>query len=181
MDGKPVPGVSVVAVSDNGSDSLQAMTGEDGGYILNIRPDTMYNITAYSKGLNHTIFPVYLHSTGISGLGKDVADKYDITLTTAHNSTIAGTTIPGWLLVDASPIDGGASFTAVSNYTGQYSIGVKPGIEYSLSATDYYGQLRIMQVDFYYRNGYTRNGDSDTVTVGQDETVLVDMITYYSP
>jgi hypothetical protein len=60
-DSKPVAGISVVAVSADGSDSLLAMTDRNGSYVLNIKPDVQYNATAYYSGLKRTIFPVYLH------------------------------------------------------------------------------------------------------------------------
>jgi hypothetical protein len=172
LDSKPVAGVSVIAAALNGSDSLLATTDSNGAYILNIRPDTRYNITTYNNGLIRTILPAYLHSTGAGYRSwKDVADKYDIILTEGHNSTIAGKTAPGWILVTASPIDGGPSITAVSNYTGQYSLDVEPDVEYRLSGRDYYNQIRFLDIIIYYRNGDL----CDTVKVGRDETVLVDM------
>ncbi len=170
MSGKPAAGVSVVAVSYNGSDRLLAITDSDGAYTLNILPYTMYNVTAYSNGLKHTIFPVYLRSLSYSH-GKDVADQYDIVLTAGHNSTIAGKTSPGWIRVNATPIDSSPSFTAVSNYSGQYSLDVEPGIEYRLSGKDYYDQIRYYLFEIHYRN-YNK---TETVTVNEDETLLIDL------
>jgi hypothetical protein len=172
LDSKPVAGASVLAAALDGSDSLLATTDSNGAYVLNIQPDTRYNVTTYDNGLIRTVLPVYLHSTGAGyRSGKDVAEKFDIILTEGHNSTIAGKTAPGWILVTASPIGGGPSITAVSNYTGQYSLEVEPDVEYRLSGRDYYKQIRFLDIIFYYRNDEL----CDTVKVGRDETVLVDM------
>jgi hypothetical protein len=177
-DGKPDAGAAIFAVAYNGSDSLQTLTDNNGAYVLNIRPDTIYNVTAYDKDLKHTILPVYLHSTGIaSDQRKDVADKFDINLTGGHKSMITGITVPGYLLIKASTIDDSLSATTVSNYTGQFLLGVEPGVEYRLSGTDYYEQIRFAEVISYYRNG----DPVDTLRVGQDETVLVDMLARYPP
>jgi hypothetical protein len=178
LDSKPVAGASVLAAALDGSDSLLAMTDSNGAYVLNIRPDTRYNVTTYDNGLIHTILPIYLDSRGTGyHMGKDVADKYDIVLTRGQNSTITGITAPGWVLVIASPVDGGPSVTAASNYTGQYSLKVEPGVEYRLSGRDYYEQIKFMGVYFYYHN----SDPVDTVRIDSDETALIDIIANYPP
>ena len=186
IDGKPVDGAAVVGTALDGSDSLVTFTDGIGAYTLNIRVDTVYNVTAYSQGLIHTITPVRLHDPTLDYgyyQKNDVADKFDITLSGQHNSTISGITRPGWILVSASPSGGGPVVSNASNYPGQYSINVEPGVTYRLSAKDYYGQMRFDVENIYYRNSGSNRFDEriEYVTVGQDETVLVDIVAYGMP
>lgn len=194
LDGKAVKGAAVEAISANGTYHRYAVTGDDGAYAFNITPETNYNITVTYKGLQHTIWPVYLPGDN---------STFNIYLTKMSTSTIEGT---GYTIISVSPFESkegrykiynhtrwsgflinaksikdNTTSTAITDVNGSYIINVEPNTTYVMkgyfAAPD--GPPNAI---FEYRNGgessiyASDNLSGPLVNVSSNETVLVDYI-----
>lgn len=177
VDGKVVSGASVEAVAINGTDHISTTTDDKGAYVLNITPYTKYNVTAMYQGLRHTVWPVYLENK---------ADTYNINLTTTPRSTIEGTgTIGGDtqfnvpmsnLAINLVPVTkNNTTISTIMNGDGSCSLEVEPNMQYEMTGTmgGVMGSPPIAQ--FYYRNYPAGLGDCPQITVGSNETALLDV------
>jgi len=175
LDGSAVSGAIVEAVSVNGTDRQFTITDDKGTYVLIIMPHTLYNITAMYQGMRHTVWPAYL---------EDKTDTYDIYLTTTPRSTIEGT---GYITGDTQfnpPIScydininstkDNTTISKAMNNDGSYSLEVEPNvIYYAIGTIGAMGSPPIAQ--FYYHNFPTGLGNNPLITVGSNETVLIDI------
>jgi hypothetical protein len=184
LNGNTVKGASVEAISANETDHISGTTNDTGAYILNLKPDTRYNITATYQGLRHTVWPVYL--PGETG-------SYDINLTTTPQSTIEGS---GYSIVNPGPdpliydmndhkrwsgivirvtsVKDNTTITALTDNNGNYSLKVEPNIVYNItSASSLQNKFPIPMI--HYRNyGGLTEGYFEQIMVGPNETALVD-------
>lgn len=184
LGGNAVSGASVEALSVDGADRLNSTTNETGVYILNIKPDIRYYITATYQGLQHTVWPVYL--PGETG-------SYDINLTTTPESTIEGS---GYSIVNPGPdkliyemndhkrwggvviivtsVKDNTTITALTDNNGNYSLNVEPNVVYNItSASSLQNKFPIPMI--HYRNyGGRTEGYFEQIMVGPNETALVD-------
>jgi|AGTN01.2.fsa_nt_gi hypothetical protein len=169
LDGNPVASAEVDAVSANGSLRLSGVTSDAGLYVLDLPEGVQFNVTARYQGLRHTVWPV---SIG------DINDQFDIKLTRSAKSFIAGTggSVGGYVGYDNSrPLtgfnltiteaSGNGSVSTLIRSDKSYSFEVEPNVTYHLEG-------RFPDVRYSYRNG----GYGSNITVGPNETVLVDYL-----
>jgi hypothetical protein len=88
MDGKPIAGAEVEAVSADGAYRFNNITNDQGAYAFYLPRNVSFNVTAREQGLQHTIWPV--------NVGDDFFE-YNITLTTTPVSSIEGTGSIGYV------------------------------------------------------------------------------------
>lgn len=188
IEGREASGAFIEAVSFDGSDHIMTNTDESGYYQLNLESGVPYRITARFMGLQHTIWPVYMQTVGKEELQYysgyyDSTGNYDINLTFTPYSMIAGPIGTHHILVTATPLNDSKTVSTVSGYNGTYSLNVEPGIRYSLTAEDYYGQLHFYTrfqgrneynlLNFYDDTAGSRYFHENSITVGDNETALI--------
>lgn len=184
LDGHAVGGAIVEAMSANGTDRVNTMTDDKGAYTLNINDDVRYNLTATCLGLRHTVWPLYLPGE---------TNIYNVNLTTKPGSTIEGSgyTIgplgnqklfdtydhKRWsgIVVTVSSVKDNTTVTTLTDSNGSYYLEVKPNVLYKV-AGEYRAGSNFPPM-FHYRNdGALADGYSNTITVGPNETALVDYV-----
>jgi len=169
FEGRTTSGGPVDAVSRDGSDRVSTYTNESGAYVLNLKSDLSYNVTARYNGRQHTIWPVK------GAMGCD----YDINVTILPGSTISGGSAQGagisGVYVEAMPLTGDLPVTNLTGDNGHYSLNVKPGIVYGLNLFCYDAYGDSFSSVKCYRDGSL----CENVTVGQDETALVDYTIFW--
>jgi hypothetical protein len=171
LDGNVVKGARVEAVSQDGSDHVSGVTDAGGVYVLNLEPKVPYSIIASYQGLRHTIRPVFLYSA---------AYNLDINLTKSPTSSIEGNDqrdlsySTSNVMIAATPADGGPAVVTLTDENGGYVLDLKPGVRYAMSGRYYDAYGQTISVDFMYRD-WTQCAD---VTVGPDETVLLDAVLF---
>jgi hypothetical protein len=147
------------------------VTGDSGTYILCLQPRAWYKITATYGNLKHTVSPANIPDTGNGTYG------YDINLT--GDTTIEGIPTPDspWkgkgVYVTVAPADGGEPAVAVTGDDGRFSLTVRPGVYYTVTAVTYDLFGTPFTADIYYRNTVS----CTNVKPGTDETVLLEYFT----
>jgi hypothetical protein len=184
LDGHAIGGARIEVISINGTDCVNTTTDDKGAYTLNINDETKYNLTAICQGLRHTVWPAYLPGE---------TNVYDVNLTTAPVSTIEGSgyTIgplgnrelfdtydhKRWsgFVVTATSVKDSISITTLTDSNGSYSLEVEPNVLYKMTGA--YNVNSGFSPMFRYRNGGAlADGYSNTITVGPNETALVDYV-----
>jgi hypothetical protein len=165
LDGKPVSGANVEAVSVYGRNRTSNVTDDEGAYVLGLYTKEQYNVTATYQGLRHTVWPVHLWN-GQTGV-------YDINLTRTPTSTITGVSElqrPGTVTIEAVPVNGDKTFTAVTGNDASYSLDVEPLVYYNISGKFRESNGNYHNVTFAYRTGIFCSG----FMVRSNETALID-------
>lgn len=170
IDGKPIGGAVVEAVSADGAYRFNNTTNDLGAYAFYLPKNVSFNITARDRGLRHTIWPV--------NVGDDFFE-YNITLTTTPVSSIEGTggSVGAFAGYDHSrpltgftfnviPVNGTTTLTPAIKGDKSYSVDVEPGVTYKI-------ERYMPDVWFNYRNS---QGHVESVVVGQNETALIDYL-----
>jgi hypothetical protein len=174
LDGKAVAGARVEAVSVDGTRHAYNTTNETGTYVLNLAPQVWYRVTATSRGLKHTVWPVFVSEDSYAKNG------FDINLTSKPSSIIAGAPNRDskWkgdnTYITVAPADGSAPVTVITGDDGSYSIVVKPDMYYTVSGICYDYRGASINIPISYRNTI----GCGKVKPGPGETVLLD---YYNP
>ncbi len=177
LDGQTAAGVLVEAVSSDGADRRNTTTDVSGAYTLTIKTETWYNLTATYQGLHHTIWPVYLPGE---------SNTYNIILTAGPRSSIEGTGF-AWgghspwadhmkwsgVVVNLTSIKNNVTLTALTDSNGRYSLEVEPNVQYNITGASSLENKYPIPI-FYYHNYGVASGYCDQITVGPNETALID-------
>ncbi|WP_428982123.1 hypothetical protein [Methanocella conradii] len=162
----------------NGTDHRSTTTDDKGAYVLNIKPATKYNITATYQGLQHTVWPVYLDNK---------TDTYNVNLTTTPRSTVEGTgyatsadpehnlTYMGIYVIYLKSTRDNTTIFKNINSDGSYSLEVEPNVPYVMTGTVGMNSTPPI-IQFYYHNYRPWLGTHPQITVGSNETVLIDYV-----
>lgn len=178
LDDILIKGANIDAVSFDGTDKISTITNDSGIYVLYIKPDICYKVSATYMDHQYTIWPIFLSKwANVSNVNYNIDDKYKINLTYEMKSRIEGNTAWDKILVMANPVNNGTPVTAVSGKNGDYFLEVEPNIQYNISAGDYYGQTHFVISPHYHNYVY---GPCYSVKVGPNETVLLDIDTHLS-
>ncbi|MGA9141081.1 MAG: carboxypeptidase-like regulatory domain-containing protein [Methanocella sp.] len=169
LDGEPVAGAQIRAISANGTYRISNVTDGNGTYALYLPNGTQYNLTASYKGLTHTVWPV-------------AAGTYDINLTKTPRSFIMGQGVtiggpPGSKSTNASketiiarPANSNDTITAKVGSDGRYILEVKPGVQYQVRGD---GPWPVWLNYRNFPNNSLYGGWAMNLTLGQDETILI--------
>lgn len=177
LDGRIVSGAFVEAVSVDGADRRSTTTDGNGVFTLNIKAETKYNLTSEYQGFRHTVWPVYLPGD---------TNTYIINLTTTPGSTIEGGGYARgghspwadhmkWsgVVVNMTTIKDNKTLTALTDSDGRYSLEVEPDVLYNIAGASCLQNKYPVPI-FHYRNNDTYFGSDYQLTVGPNETALID-------
>ncbi len=173
LDGKPVSGAVVKAISAWGDDRLSTFTIDNGVYAMDIKRNTQYRLTATYQGLQHTVWPVYQES--------GEAGHYDVNLTSTPTTLITGVgngqpwlRRPGAVNITVTPVYENNTVTPAIGNDSSFSLEVEPYVYYDIN-----GMFRSLNgsnygLGFVYNTGINFRG----FMLRPNETALVYYFAY---
>ncbi|WP_424356812.1 carboxypeptidase regulatory-like domain-containing protein [Methanocella sp. MCL-LM] len=181
LDGKPLAGATVKAVSIDGDYNGSAVTNGNGFYVIGIYPRTLHEISVSHQGLYHYVFPAFrweLNDSGPFLHNQQFINnyRYDINLTGTPTSAVHGTWTGDrtWnassYQVEASPRLGGATVTAPIPADRNFTINLRPYTYYNLSIRN----LTSGETDNNFKIIYHTGTGQSSYLVYPNETILVD-------
>jgi len=181
LDGKPIAGATIKAVSIFGDYNSTVVTNESGYYEVGLKPRALHEITATYQGLRHSVLPAFrweLNNTGPYQFNNEFINNYpfDINLTTTPKSTIRGTwtgdsawNSSSWQ-IKASPRIGGTAVIAPIACDGSFTVELQPFTYYNLSITNKTDNETEQNIQFNYHTGIRRS----SYLLFLNETILVE-------
>jgi hypothetical protein len=181
LDGKPVAGATVKAVSIDRDYNGSAITNGNGYYFIGIYPRTLHEISVSYQGMYHYVFPAFrweLNDSGPFLRNQQFINHYpfDINLTTTPTSNIRGiwTGDQDWnarcYQVEASPRIGGTIIIVPIAADRNFTINLQPYTYYNLSIRNTTSGETEDDFKIIYHTGTGRS----SYLVYPNETILVD-------